>query len=53
VIYAGPNDTDFDIYDSVKGKFAYSQTPRVKGPDEKWSALKVYGNKAHPPIHKG
>ena len=53
VIYAGPNDTDFDIYDSIKGELVFSQTPRVKSPDEKWSSLKVYGNKAHPPIHKG
>ena len=53
VIYSGPNDTDFDIYDSVKGKTIFSQNPRAKAPKEKWQALKVYGNKAHPPIHKG
>jgi len=53
VLYAGPNDTDFDIYDPAKGENVFSLNPRVKAKDEKWQALKVYGNKAHPPIHKG
>jgi HK97 family phage portal protein len=52
VIYSGPNDTDFDIYDPVKGENVFSLNPRPKARDEKWQALKVYGNKAHPPIHK-
>jgi len=53
VIYSGPNDTDFDIYDPAKGENVFSLNPRQKARDEKWQALKVYGNKAHPPIHKG
>ena len=53
VIYTGPNDTDFDIYDPAKGENVFSLNPRVKANHEKWQALKVYGNKAHPPIHKG
>ena len=53
VIYAGPNASDFDISDPVKGEYVHKESPRVKQPTEKWGALKVRGNKAHPPIHRG
>ena len=52
VMYAGPEAGDFDIYDPDKGETVYSETPRVKGKKETWSASKVRGNKGHPPMHK-